>query len=334
MKIFRLSIGILLLPIFITCQEVDLYKYPALQKAKETSLFRADVDWDEISKEYIRIAESSESETAKYEYLLLALGDDHGMFRNSTTFQPIAYYKGPSKDKRSFNRKFHNEVINDITARFSYQHLLEDIGYLKVVGIGPQNPMEVDAATIQNAIAELKSNGVDQWILDLRYNGGGNMNPMLSGLSALLGNGNIGGSIDKTGAIFQDFQIRDNKFYDTENLVIDIQNPIQGEINDKVAVLISKYTASSGELTAVAFKGRDNTRFFGQRTDGKTTVTGWERINDETMMLISLAYYQDRKGNVYERGVEPDVEIDFDEFGAFEDDVMIQKSTEWLKKKD
>ncbi len=334
MKNTTLLILMTFIPAFLIAQELDLSKYPALKIAQETSLYRNDVNWEEICEEYIKLAESSDSSYSQYEYLLNALKDDHGAFRNTKTFQILAYANLPSNDARVFNSKFHNEVLNDLNARFSYKLLDDQIGYLKVVGIGPQNPMEEDARLIQNAIAELKTRGVDKWILDLRYNGGGNMNPMLSGLSALLGSGNIGGSSDKSGLTIQQYEIKNNQFIDSGRNVIDIDNPVTEVITDKVAVLLSKYTASSGEVVAVAFKGREQTIFFGERTSGKTTVTGFDRINDDILMLISKAFYRDRLDNIYENGVEPDVEIPFEEFAPFEKDEIIIKSIQWLKKPD
>jgi C-terminal processing protease CtpA/Prc len=332
MRPLSLLVIIVLFPKVLVGQETDLSPYPALKIAKETSLYRNDLNWKEICTEYIRIANSSKDEYEKYEFLLNALGDDHGTFRRADNFQIIASYSLPVSNTRARSSKFVNEVLNDMSARFSHKKIGDDIGYLKVVGIGPQYPMEEDAARIQNGIAELKKAGVDKWIVDLRYNGGGNMNPMLSGLSALLGNGNIGGSSDKTGIDIQNYEIRDNKFYDTENLSIDIENPVKEEIKDKVAVLLSRYTVSSGEVVAVAFKGRERTRFFGEKTKGLTTVTGFDRIDDETYMMISKAYYRDRLNNIYTNGVEPDVKIEFKEFGNSDDDRILNESIAWLKK--
>jgi carboxyl-terminal processing protease len=334
MKYTTLLILFTLTPIILFAQSWDLSKYPALKIAKETSLYRNDVNWEAICEQYMKLAESPDSNYSHYEFLLNALGDDHGAFRNAKTFQIIAHATLQSNDQRAFNSKFHNEVLNDLNARFSYKLMDGKIGYLKVVGIGPQHPMEEDAGLIQNAIAELQGKGVNKWIVDLRFNGGGNMNPMLSGLSALLGKGNIGGSSDKSGLTIQDYEIKNNQFIDSGRNVIDIKNPVEEVITDKLAVLLSKYTASSGEVVAVAFKGRGQTRFFGERTRGKTTVTGFDRIDDETLMLISKAYYRDRLGNIYENGVNPDVEIPFEEFGPFEKDQIIQKSVLWLKKND
>lgn len=316
----------------ISCQnkEIDISLYPALQIAKETSLYSEEVDWATVSKEYVLLAESGEGRTTKYEYLLNALGDEHGTFRDASTFQILANYTQETSETRSFDSKFIYEVLNDTEARFSYRELEGKIGYLKVVGIGPQFPMEEDASLIQQAIATLKEEGVKKWIVDLRFNGGGNMNPMLAGLAALLGEGDIGGSTDQLGNALQSFHIQDGQFYDTGNLPVAIDNPITTPITDSLAVLLSKYTVSSGEIVAVAFKGREHTRFFGEKTRGMTTVTGYDQIDDSTLMLISKAYYRDRNQGIYKDGIAVDESITFEEFAAFADDEILQSSIYWL----
>jgi len=60
--------------------------------------------------------------------------------------------------------------------------------------------------------------------------------------------------------------------------------------DEKVAVLLSRYTVSSGEVVAVSFKGRENTKFFGEATGGYTTVNGYDLIDEELVLIISQAY--------------------------------------------
>ena len=65
-------------------------------------------------------------------------------------------------------------------------------GYLKIVGIGPRADMEKEAKNIRNAINNLSKTEVEKWIVDLRYNTGGNMNQMVTGLATLIGDGMLG----------------------------------------------------------------------------------------------------------------------------------------------
>lgn len=332
---YQLIIILLFSTTIINSQEnTDLANYPALKLAKETSLFKNEVDWNLIVTNYIQIIEESEDKKKAYQYLINALGDEHGTFRSSKNFQVLAHYTGESKSTtpHPFDYQFHTEIINNPEATFEYKLLPSHIGYLKIVGVGPQRPMNIVAREIQMAIAELKEQGANKWMVDLRYNGGGNMNPMLTGLAALLGDGKIGGSSDNDGNELSNYVIKNGQFIDTKNLVIDLENPIKKPINDKIAILVSRYTISSGEVVAVGFKGKENTRFFGQQSAGMTTVTGYDFIDNETIMLISKAYYRDRNNQVYTNGVEVDEVIEFDEYATFEDDKIIQSSIEWLNR--
>ncbi len=80
----------------------------------------------------------------------------------------------------------------------------------------------------------------------------------------------------------------------------------------KIAVLTSRWTTSSGEFVAVAFKGQKNTRFFGEETDGKTTENSWEIINNEIALVISTGVYCDRNGKVYSTSVLADKDVLFE----------------------
>ncbi len=56
--------------------------------------------------------------------------------------------------------------------------------------------MKKFASLLQREIKELDQNEIDNWIIDLRGNTGGNMYPMYLGLSPILGEG-IGGYFQK-----------------------------------------------------------------------------------------------------------------------------------------
>ena len=45
------------------------------------------------------------------------------------------------------------------------------------------------SSEIQNSICELVQKGAEKWIIDLRFNGGGNMFPMVEGISNIIGDG-------------------------------------------------------------------------------------------------------------------------------------------------
>jgi len=303
---------------------------PIVQKAKETSLYADNLDWNEINIQFNILINSGDKENA-LQFLLNSLNDKHASFRSVIDQSIVVSYKGNINSKDIRNPKFVNEVINDITAKFEYAQLDNEVGYLKVVGIAP-GVVEENAKLIRNGLIELKNKKVKKWIVDLRYNGGGDMNPMISGLAPLIGEGFIGGSVDNQDSVQHEYSVKEGQFYDNDRLVVELQNsPIIGD-EEKVVVLLSKYTISSGELVAVVFKGRPNTYFLGEGTAGFTTGNGWEQVSDELIMCISESVFIDRNRVKYDDRVNVDENSDFKENIETEGDRQILRAIDWLQK--
>jgi len=297
----------------------------------ESSLYADDVDWEDVNKQFNHLTINKNDINSGLQYLLNSLKDKHASFRSTIDQSIVVSYNGKTDEVDKRNPKFVNEVINDITAKFEYRLLEENIGYLKVVGIGP-GKIEENAVLIRKGILDLKNNNVDKWILDLRYNGGGDMNPMISGLAPLIGEGFIGGSIDKNSELLYEYEIREGQFFDNGRLVVEMKNSPIISKSEKVVVLLSRYTISSGELTAIAFKGRPNTYFIGEKTAGYTTGNGWEEVTDKLIMCISEAVFIDRNKVKYINKVGVDKMIEFEENTSLTDDKQIVIAKEWLCK--
>jgi C-terminal processing protease CtpA/Prc len=308
---------------------------PIVLSAKETSLYTDQIDWVKVNKKYVELTQGkTKNEDLKegLQFLINSLGDKHGTFRSSRNGSIVASYTGEIKGKDVRVARFVNEVINDESARFSYRQLNKGVGYLKIVGIGPGN-IKAEADLIRNGVLELKRQGTSKWVVDLRYNGGGDMNPMISGLAPLIGNGFIGGSMDNKGAIQHEYMLKDGQFYDNGNLVCEMENLPVIDQYEKIAVLVSRYTISSGEMVAVAFKGKENTLFIGEPSAGYTTGNGWNQVTDDLIMNISQGVYIDRNKKVYQERVGVDEEIEFQHLVDLNDDAQIKRAIEWLSKK-
>lgn len=333
MKSYEYIIFLFSILILCNCKSPSKSTDPILEKVKETSLYTKEVNWNEVEEKYYSLIKGKSSVEAMkpaLEYLLNSLGDKHAVIRSPTDYSIIANYTGPiESDNR--DPQFTNEVINDISAQFSYQLLPNKIGYLKVVGIAPQN-VKANARKIRNGIIDLSQQGVSKWILDLRYNGGGDINPMLAGLAPLLGDGSIGGSVDINQEVQREYTIRANEFYDNGNLVDSTGAMPLNISRDKVAVLISKYTISSGEMTAIAFKGRENTMFIGEPSAGYTTGNGWDQLSEDILLNISQSVFIDRNKNIYYDKVEADIKVAFVPGLELHADPYVIKATEWLDK--
>ncbi len=149
-------------------------------------------------------------------------------------------------------------------------------------------------------------------VVDLRGNGGGDMGPMLAGLSPLLPDGTalewIGRSLHSTPVTISGNGVRGGGTPTTTTA--------QGKAHVPVAVLVDGQTASSGEATMLAFKGLD-ARTFGQPTAGYTTANMAYRLPDGAEFAVTTSFERDRTGRVYQgEPVEPDEVTDHPEQAA------------------
>jgi C-terminal processing protease CtpA/Prc len=98
-----------------------------------------------------------------------------------------------------------------------------------------------------------------------------------------------------------------------------------------VAVITGFYTMSSGEAVAIAFRGRPNTRSFGEPTAGKSTANQGERLSDGSMLLVTAALMADRNGMLYGIPIQPDERVDARAGTAAEEDHALAAAVNWLR---
>lgn len=300
--------------------------------AETASLYRKNVNWDTLKTQVFALAKEARTVpelSPALKHLLKGIGDEHGRIFHQN--QIIAYYYGhPKAHQKDLKPEVYNQVQSGQHYQFEAKVLEDSIGYVRIVGL-PMGDNQQMSATIAEGICKVAQTGVNQWIVDLRYNGGGNMFPMAEGLASLIGVGNVGGARGLTTAENAQWKIQDGHFYYDDYSVL-LEQPCSAKKSPKVAVLTSVYTASSGEAIAVIFKGRDNTRFFGGKTLGMITVTDWAEIGASTAMAISVSYYQDRNGKIYNQFVDVDEEWPFVEEPLSTADTTVKRAIEWLKR--
>jgi len=145
-------------------------------------------------------------------------------------------------------------------------------------------------------------------IIDLRKNTGGDMGPMITGLSPLLKDGYL-----------MSFVMKDNsehKVYIKNGEVIGAGTHVRVKNRqyikvDNIAVLISSQTASSGEITALSFDGLNNCQFFGEASAGYTTSNNSIELYDGVILNITSSKLKTRTGTLYDNNpIIPDIKTD------------------------
>jgi len=284
------------------------YLDDALTLIRTRALFRDSVDWTDARRSALdRMigAQDPDDAYAALEFLLERLGDDHSLL--------IA--AGEIAAMRTLTME---EAIVGDPPRGEW--LPGRIGYLTVpgfIGGGPEAAQSF-AALIQRTIADLDARRPCGWIVDLRGNVGGNMWPMLAGLGPVLGEGPSGFIVADSARSGWDYL--DGAARLGGATVVSVPVPYRlASGRPPVAVLTGRITASSGEAMAIAFRGREGARSFGQPTRGLSTSTLSMKLSDGAVMALATALFADRTGRTYGAQVEPDELVPSDIAAGAED---------------
>ena len=335
-------IGVFCLAININAQKIKTSQdstkvfYDKLFKSLEVAyLHKKDFDWKKLKAETFKNLETTKdfkSSLKEVKVLFEKIGADH----SKVMYQGKNY--GPTVDVSWEN--FSDSWMRKFKAKpeFEAKILDEKYGYILMPNISfddfsSENVHKI-AQPLYDKVAELKmSNKLEGWIVDLRFNTGGNSSPMLLALYDLLGDTLVWGTLDANKKLTNSTKLNKGVYDQGEKKPSYIKP--SGELMDKskVAVLISGLTASSGEVTALAFKGRLNTIFIGEKTLGKTTSNMVVTLPFDARMPLSIGYDCDRNG-VYYQQIIPDIVVSKqDNFDDLLQDKNIQEAIQFFTKK-
>ncbi len=185
-------------------------------------------------------------------------------------------------------------------------------------------------------IAGLDSPSTCGWVVDVRGNFGGSSLPMLLGVGPILGDGPTW-SMARQDSIWGVTTYEGGRLYTdgestSEQYGVEVARPYQlRSPNAPVAILTDQRTVSSGEVVAIAFRGRANARSFGQPTGGASTGNDMQRLSDGAGLNITTGVMADRNGRAYGGPIEPDVVVDGAPTGDPATDAPLAAAMEWLR---
>lgn len=177
------------------------------------------------------------------------------------------------------------------------------------------------ADSLQNLIASLDASGISKWIIDLRKNTGGNCWPMLAGIGPLLGEGVCGYFV--TGDDKVPISYRNGAAMQGRHIRCRVSGTSYKTKQDKIRIIIltGSATSSSGEIVALAFKGKKDVLQYGGPTAGFTTANSSYTLSDNSMLVLTVSMEADRNGKIYEGPIYPDEMIASDPDNPYEDRV-------------
>lgn len=271
---------------------VRAYVERALELMQTHSMRRDSIDWPAFRAEVWEDVRGTRAVPALYpvlERVVRRLGDSHSLFVRPSPGQ-----------SRTF-------------ALPGGQLVGERVGYLVVPEFGTADSTRSTAYadSLQSAIRNLDARGVCGWIVDLRTNSGGNMWPMIAGVGPLLGGNPVGWFVRPTGTREPWTYEGGASLYNNGTPVARISGSayVPRDPAAPVAVLTGTRTMSSGEAVAVAFRGRPNTRTFGEATGGMSTANESFDMADGGRLVITTSVYADRTGRRYGKAIVPDVTL-------------------------
>lgn len=285
------------------------YTNAALDIMQAHSINRYTIDWPSFRTAALERISGAQTPRDTYPAItatLVALGDHHSSFFAPGAL-PDKYPRDPStlSAMRTATVTGGDPHIQPIGLLVS-----DDIGYVSIPGFtGSQKTPFADS--VQAIVQELDASNPCGWIVDLRFDTGGNMWPMVAGIGPVLGDGDIGEFVNPDSSR-QTWYYRDG----AAGVVspTGVEEPIQRVTAayhltrpmPPVAVMYSPSTASSGEAVAVAFRGRPLSRSFGRATDGLSTANAVFELSDGAYLNLTVATDADRTGTIYGGKLQPD----------------------------
>jgi carboxyl-terminal processing protease len=263
-------------------------------------------DWPKITAE--AQLEIANSKTAKDTYpairnALRKLNEPHSFFMEPSAAPQKIEGKGPVA-----------EALQPASKMPSWDLEGKRFGVISLPGLntyapgGPQKGIEY-TAMVRDGLITMDKSKLCGWIVDLRQNDGGNMWPMLWGLDPLLGTGPFGAFLGAGGRKETWVRANGSIFPTSETLPVTPPSfPIK-QAGAPVAILIGPITASSGEMTAIAFLGRKNVRLFGASSAGFTSANRPHQLSDGAYLVLTEMGVQDRTGREYTGPMIPDENV-------------------------
>ncbi len=181
-------------------------------------------------------------------------------------------------------------VRQKVTLSHSSMKILENnIGYIDVQSFTSSLPQDFDSY-----IKEFSDKNISKVIIDLRDNGGGDLNAAIEVAKKLLPAGLIG-----------------KLKYKDESRNVDIFSENLNAPNYKMLVLVNENTASASEFLAMALQSRGRAKLLGAHTYGKGCMQViMEAPTGSGLKFTVGEYFSPKDERVHKTGLNPDIEVE------------------------
>jgi carboxyl-terminal processing protease len=191
----------------------------------------------------------------------------------------------------------HRVVARRSVAESKFWNKEAGIGYLRLAEFGNGCAREVEVA-----LDELEDTGMKSLILDLRQNGGGDLNETVKILGLFLPPGTaVVTTRGREGESAEPMKTPDRQ---------------RRKRDYPLVVLLDRMSASASELTAGALQDLKRATIVGEVSYGKGSVQNIIPMGGGTALRLTIATYHTPSGNTpHRKGITPDVPVVIDETG-------------------
>ncbi len=241
----------------------------------------------------MRPMDGSPAEQAGLEPLDRIVSVDGVEVSGMTTDELVKLIKGPkgsevviqvSRDGGLMDYTVTRETI--VVPTVSHKMLEDQIGYLQIASFD-----RVTYEQFVEAYDDLRTQGMEGLIIDLRYNPGGLTNIV--------------------SAIADELLPEDMTIYYTEDKSGEqtfVKTQDENEFDKPLVILVNEGSASASEILAGAIKDYDRGEIVGTTTFGKGLVQQSVFLDDGSALKVTIAKYFTPSGNyIHGTGIEPDV---------------------------
>jgi len=194
------------------------------------------------------------------------------------------------------------DMVKDINGKKDFPLSENKIGYVRLVQFGEKTSDGLD-----NAIKKLKAQGMQAFILDLRWNPGGLLDQAVDVCEKFLPRGQL---VVRTEGR--------NPSQNTERRAMGKGDTLK---NMPMVVLVNLGSASASEIVAGCLQDLKRAVVLGEKTFGKGSVQSIMPLPDGAALRLTTAkYYTPSHKVIHEQGITPDITVEMSD----EDDRDIQ----------
>jgi len=300
---------------------VSKFIQAALDTMRKYSIFTDSIDWSEMRRISVADARGAQIYSQTYYALdqaLIRLDDHHSFLK---TPSEVRQWLGAGEGAYPY-QKPHGKMKDDRIAWIS----------VPTFSSGDSLLCLQFASELQSVIKQFDKKNPVGWLVNLEFNRGGNMWPMLVGLGPLFAKeGKMGGFLSASGECTM-WSYANGVAMAGSEVMLTIPHPYKvSNLARPIAVMVSDRTASSAEAVLISLGCQENVKTFGIPTAGLSTANAEFFLKDSTSLVITTALMTDVECRPFGGKIIPQVNLEKN--FLYNVGYRQQKPLEWIREK-